>query len=242
MKVKLLGKIQEPERLIAAATLATRNPEGAAKLIDKIDELEMKRTIINALKRGHEGIAEFAVYIISIEGVSRVLTHQLVRHRIASYLQMSSRHVDLSSVDYVTPKKIKENSKMLKTFEDSLKQSFAAYKELLEGEIEFEDARYLLPDGICTNIVMCMNARSLGHFFDLRLCYRAQDEIRELAESVRDIVREEDPHLFIDAERPCIVTGICREGPDKCSRKFYHSKEYEVELKEYKERKKDATS
>jgi thymidylate synthase (FAD) len=129
------------------------------------------------------------------------------------------------------PPDVAKNRETKKAFEQSMKNSSASYKNLLEKGISYEDARYLLPDGMETHIAVAMNARSLNHFFGLRLCTRAQWEIRELAKQMRKLVRSVAPSLFWSEPRPCVIRGHCPEGKDSCG--FYKTKEFKQEKKRY---------
>lgn len=231
LHVSLLGHVENIERIAAACAKATRQRESAADLLDQLDLESARKYLGRVLSRGHEGIAEFAYFVFSVSGVSRVLTHQLVRHRIASYLQMSSRDIDLSSTGYIMPPEVAKNPQTKKTFTESMKKSSASYRDLLEKGINFEDARYLLPDGIETHIAIAMNARSLNHLFGMRLCTRAQWEIRELARQMRKLVRSIAPSLFWSEPRPCVIRGYCPEGKKSCG--FWKTKEFKQEKKRY---------
>jgi len=231
MKVTLLGYVDDVERIIAACSEATRS-KPSDSLLTTLSQEDARKHIARVLSRGHEGISEFAYFIFSISDVSRVLTHQLVRHRIASYLQMSSREMDLSNVDFVVPPKIKEGSKTAKIFEEAVDTARARYKELLTAGIKYEDARYLLPSCIETHISVAMNARSLNNLFGLRLCGRAQWEIRELAAKMREIVKLITPSLFWSEPRPCVRQGFCPEGKKSCG--FWKSEEFQKEREKFK--------
>jgi thymidylate synthase (FAD) len=233
LRVSLLGYVEDIEKIAAACAKATRGQKPASMLLDEFNLESARQYLGRVLSRGHEGIAEFAYFIFSIENVSRVLTHQLVRHRIASYLQMSSREIDLSNTEYIIPPNVKKNLETKKTFEKSMERSKASYKNLLKRGISPEDARYLLPDGIATHIAVAINARSLNHLFGLRLCNRAQWEIRELARQMREVVESIAPSLFWSEQRPCVIRGYCPEDQNSCG--FWKTSEFEKEKKRYRE-------
>jgi thymidylate synthase (FAD) len=148
--------------------------------------------------RGHESVLEHAVFSFRIEGVSRALTHQLVRHRIASYSQRSQRYVDEGEFGYVVPPMIKDNEKAMKIFKDMMLKSEEAYKELRGMNIHKQDARYVLPNATETRIIVTMNARSLRNFLSLRMKKDAQWEIRDLACMMFDLACELAPQIFGD--------------------------------------------
>ena len=232
LRVVLLGYINDIEQIIAACSRATRKIESSETLLDELTQEEARRHIGRVMSRGHEGISEFAYFIFSVSGISRVLTHQLVRHRIASYLQMSSRETSLSKASFLIPPKIQKNSEALEIFQESTETAREKYQKLIELGIEYEDARYLLPSSLETHISIAINARSLNHLFGLRLCNRAQWEIRELARQMKEIVAPIAPSLFWSEPRPCVIRGFCPEGKGSCG--YWKTKEFQVERSRYR--------
>jgi thymidylate synthase (FAD) len=154
------------------------------------------------------------VFTFSVEGVSRSLTHQLVRHRIASYSQQSQRYVSLNTPDYVVPEEIAKNPEAKKLYDDLMQNIWDTYNKLEDLGIIAEDARYVLPNACTTNITLTMNARQLMHFFTLRCCNRAQTEIRQLADEMLKLCKEACPNIFAYGGPSC-VRGPCPEG-EKC--------------------------
>ena len=168
----------------------------------------------SALSSGHTSVAEHAVYTFEIRGVSRALTHQLVRHRIASYSQQSQRYVIMGDFGYVLPESICKNPDALDDYINLMGKIQYMYEEFASEEgyhIPEEDVRYILPNACTSNIVVTMNARELLHFFSLRCCARAQWEIRELATKMLAICKEVSPTIFEDAGPSCVRDGFCRE-------------------------------
>ena len=173
--------------------------------------------------------------------MSRVLTHQLVRHRLASYSQQSQRYVRLDQFEYIIPKAIEKDEAAKTRFIESMEAAHKAYEDLTEQlkavyvkELEesgmdekkaasaaekraIEDARYVLPNACETKIVVTMNARSLMHFFTMRLCERAQWEIRDMALAMLKEVLAVAPEVFKQAGPAC-VTGPCPEGAMTCGK------------------------
>lgn len=174
------------------------------------NDLEMK-PLMAALRSGHESVMEHAVYTFEVKGVSRALSHQLVRHRVASYAQQSQRYVNKVAFEYVTPESIRDNPNSLEQYEWGMKAIQKVYNIMLSFGIPEEDARYILPNACTTNIVLTANARELRHIFALRTCTRAQEEIRELAEKMLKICKEVSPTIFEDAGPSCVRDGFCRE-------------------------------
>jgi thymidylate synthase (FAD) len=171
---------------------------------------------------GHHSVIEHAVFTFSVHGVSRALTHQLVRHRIASFSQQSQRYVSMSQASYVTPPSIAADAGAVKRYQELMQDIWKAYEEL-GGLVPKEDARYVLPNSCHTNIVITMNARELWHFFSLRCCNRAQWEIREMAQRMMEICQEVSPTIFRDAGPPC-VRGPCPEGKLSCGKPWNREK------------------
>jgi thymidylate synthase (FAD) len=176
-----------------------------------------ERVLSKIVGMGHHSVVEHAVFTFSVEGVSRALTHQLVRHRIASFSQQSQRYVPLNEPTYVIPDTIKADPGAAKTYKDMMNGIWKTYQKMIEAGIPAEDARYVLPNGCTTNITITMNARELLHFFTLRCCTRAQWEIRDLADRMLEICRDVSPVIFRNAGPPCI-RGPCTEGKLSCGK------------------------
>lgn len=147
------------------------------------------------IKSGHHSVTEFAQFTFHIEGVSRALTHQLVRHRMASYAQRSQRYVGENDFDYVVPPTIKNNTEAIEKYIRCMKEIRQRYEELQNLGIPNEDARMVLPNACCSTIEVSMNLRELMHFCNERLCTRAQWEIRTLAIAMKKEVVAVCPEL-----------------------------------------------
>jgi thymidylate synthase (FAD) len=159
--------------------------------------------IKKAKESGHFSVFEHVIYSFNIENVSRVLTHQLVRHRLASYSQLSARHKASGScvvppLDYVD--KGQENSEkrnaLRKLIEETIMSQWDLYDKLVDNKVHAEDARYVVGDGQTTSIIVTMNARSLAHFLRLRLNESAQWEIRAMASKMMELVKPTAPILW----------------------------------------------
>ncbi len=133
------------------------------------------------LKAGHESIIEHAGATFEISGISRACSHQLVRHRLASYSQESQRYVDMSDPEIVLPDAIADNPDALAIWSRYMEQVKETYQELRALGVRKEDARFALPNAAATRIVVTMNFRELRHFFRLRITPEAQWEIRRMA-------------------------------------------------------------
>ena len=214
MKVTLLACTQNADAICAAAGNSCYSELSSADILGNIDSEKVLSRIVGM---GHHSVIEHAVFTFSVEGVSRALTHQLVRHRVASFSQQSQRYVSLDSASYVKPHTVEADPGASKVFDETMEVIWEAYRRLEEMGIPPEDARYLLPNGCTTNITITMNARELLHFFSLRCCNRAQWEIREMADRMLEICREQSPVIFRDAGPPCI-RGPCPEGKKSCGK------------------------
>ncbi len=220
MQVELLNHTPDPERAIATAARLCYAPVGAAELMETMPEERVRSVLTTIMESGHFSTLEHASYTFAIDGVSRVLTHQLVRHRLASFNQQSQRYVKFKDgFPFVTPPTIAENAEADAAFRALMDAAADTYQQLLDAGIPAEDARFVLPNAAETKIVTTMNVRELLHFFELRCCHRAQWEIQELACRMLELVRPTAPFIFMDAGAPC-VHGACPEGKMTCGNPF----------------------
>ncbi|MDP3013765.1 MAG: FAD-dependent thymidylate synthase [Candidatus Subteraquimicrobiales bacterium] len=218
MKVKLLEHTPHPERTIATAARICYAPVGADELFETLTESEVEKLVKLIINSGHLSAVEHATFTFAIEGVSRACTHQLVRHRLASYNQQSQRYVKYQDkLDFIIPLAIEDSVDLRKEFKSFCDKAFRFYKKMLERGVEAEDARYLLPQAVETKIVVTMNARELLHFFEVRCCNRAQWEIKELALKMLEEVKKAAPLIFTDAGPAC-NRGSCPEGKFSCGK------------------------
>lgn len=209
MKVELISYSNMNERVCGIASKTC--------VSDHIptDDEDVTRSLEMATASGHTSVLEHWSATFAIEGISRACSHQLVRHRMASYSQQSQRYVRMDGFEYVVPKSIRENPIAYDdymTVMRDLKEWYEVFVSKEEGYgIPEEDARYILPNACCTNLVVTMNGRELLHFFNLRCCTRAQWEIRELAERMLELVKEVAPVIFETAGPSCVKLGRCPE-------------------------------
>lgn len=226
-----------PEKIIAGAAKLCYSKSSPCIIFDNLDDDKAKSFLERLSNYGHLSPVEHISFTFGIEGISRACSHQIVRHRLASYSQQSQRYVDLSSdVGFVVPPAVLDDPKLLDSYVNSVNKEFEDYSNLvLELEERYllgvdnigkkektaihkkalEDARYLLPNACETKLIMTMNARSLMNFFSERCCERAQWEIREVAEQMLDEVSSVAPTIFENAGAPCI-SGKCPEGAMSC--------------------------
>ena len=220
MQVELLYHTPNPERAIATAARLCYAPVGASELMETMPEERVKSVLTTIMKSGHFSTLEHASYTFAVDGVSRALTHQLVRHRIASFNQQSQRYVKFKDgVPTIKPDTIAENEECSRIFDEAVDAVVEAYGKLVEAGIPAEDARYLLPNAAESKIVITMNVRELLHFFELRCCNRAQWEIRDMAWRMLELARPTAPFIFEDAGAACI-RGICPEGKMTCGNPY----------------------
>ena len=213
MQVFLLSHTPNPDELVAAAAKICYRDISASELLVREEENLSRKLISELFTSGHTSTFEHVSFTFAIDGLSRVASHQLVRHRLASFSQQSQRYVKMNydSDSVIIPPSVKNNPEAEKLFVDSVKHSQEAYKNLIDMGISKEDARFILPHGYSTRMVITMNARELHHFFSLRLCRRAQWEIHELARKMLELCRQKAPVLFEKAGPKCIF-GRCEES------------------------------
>lgn len=216
MNVQLLSHTPQPDKLAATAARLCYSAQGAGEIMATIKDDKIRKRIGECVDKGHHSVLEHAVFTFSIDGISRVTSHQLVRHRVASYSQQSQRYVKLNESDsYVIPPRIRDNEALRSRFEENLKTSQCLYNEMIEAGIPPEDARYILPSAMGTRILVTMNARELLHFFNLRCCKKAQWEIRKLAYSMLRLAAKAAPLIFEKAGPAC-MEGSCPQKDQKC--------------------------
>lgn len=173
------------------------------------------------LKRGHWGILEHIHFTFGVSGISRACSHQLVRHRIASYAQQSQRYVDKADFKYITPPSVAENPEALQFYRELMDELGEKYEKLqgilrtanpeANNEKINEDARFIIPNACETQIVVTINGRQLTEISCKRLCSRAQWEIRAMFEQIRTITQATVPVVF-DNLGPDCAWGKCKEG------------------------------
>ncbi len=211
MEVKLIAHTPEPDIIAAAAALLTHSKSDFEDLKNASEE-KLRKVLRAVIDMGHTSVVEHAYFTFAISGVSRALTHQLVRHRIASYSQQSQRYVEQER-EYIIPRSIEKNFK--KEYEEMMDKIWDFYDRLKE-KVPVEDARYVLPNASATRIVVSMNARSLLNFFELRCCLHSQWEIRKLAWKMLKLVKEVAPTIFEKAGPPCRTRHVCPMNKKSC--------------------------
>ncbi|CAL85061.1 thymidylate synthase complementing protein [Clostridium botulinum A str. ATCC 3502] len=250
MKVKLLEYTPNAEKLIASAAKLCYSSSGIENLQNNLDKEKVDKFLNMLMSYGHESPIEHVSFTFGIEGVSRSLTHQLVRHRIGSYSQQSQRYVRLDQFEYVIPPSVEKDEEAKNIYIKTMKNCQKSYDDIasilkekyinnglrdIDAEKKaIEDARYVFPNACTSKIIVTMNARSLMNFFRHRCCNRAQWEIRELAEIMLFEVKDVAPTLFKYCGPGC-VNGPCPEGKMSCGKIKEVREKYNVKL--YKESK-----
>ncbi|MEK6699414.1 MAG: FAD-dependent thymidylate synthase [Nitrospirota bacterium] len=235
LNVVLLRHTPEPEEVVAMAAKLCYSPAGVEELKEKIEAKDQAAFVEKLATIGHLSPIEHVSFTFGIEGISRACSHQLVRHRVASYSQQSQRYVREEQFDYVIPPSIKQDPALVKEFERCMDEAQANYTKVLKrleelgykGEAGQQDARYLLPNAAETKIVVTMNARELLHFFRVRCCNRAQWEIREMAGQMLALVKKAAPTIFGKAGPGCLYAS-CPEGKMTCGKIEEVRKKYGV--------------
>jgi thymidylate synthase, flavin-dependent len=241
MKVELLQYTPEPEKTVSAAAKLCYSSAGIDDIMDNLSEDKVEKFLGMLVSMGHESPIEHVNFTFGAEGISRVLTHQLVRHRIASYSQQSQRYVKLEQFEYIIPPQIDGVPEAKEKFISAMEYDNRCYNELVDllykrnyekltaqgksekqamsqaEKISIEDARYVFPNACETKIIFTMNARTLYNFFSHRCCNRAQWEIHALADEMLKKVKGVAPVLFKNAGPSCL-RGNCPEGKMSCGR------------------------
>lgn len=240
IRVKLLDVAVNAEKLLYAAGRQCyadgwvgdswqEDEEGYVSIVDNTDghvctDKEVEGLIGHLTRSGHTSVLEHVKFTFAIDGISRSETHQHVRHRIASYSQQSQRYVanggEFDLANYVVPPSIQKNPEAMAIYVKALKAMQEAYNHLKIYDIKSEDARYLMPNAAVTRIVTSMNCVSLMHFFSLRCCTLAQWEIRDVANKMLTICKEELPVVFKNAGPRCVMAGYCSEDKKRSCGKY----------------------
>lgn len=223
LKVELIRHTLSPEETIALGAKLCYSKATISDLKEKVEEKDQSAFIERLLSMGHESVFEHATFTFGLEGVSRVLLAQLTRHRMASFSVQSQRYVSYEKgFGYILPPKIEAlGDEAVDEFQrqmDQIQTWYLGWQEKLgAGEGGNEDARFVLPNACETRVLMTMNVRELRHFFSLRMCSRAQWEIREMATQMHRLCLAVAPTLFADAGPSCL-RGRCAEGEKTCGR------------------------
>lgn len=216
--VVLLSYTPNPEELVTIAAKLCYSSLPLQQLQERVPQIDKEQFISKLLKTKHLSPFEHASFTFGIEGISRACSHQIVRHRIASYSQRSQRYNIEDSFAYVVPESFKTHEKDYDIWYDAkMKQLQDWYNDAISDGIPPEDARMLLPNACETKIIVTMNIRELLHFFTTRCCNLAQWEIQDIAIQMLKLARNVAPIIFKHAGPNCIGDR-CHEGTRACGK------------------------
>ncbi len=224
LRVQLVRHTYNPQELVALGARLCYAGGTLDSLVEKISGSDQEAFVQKVMGMGHDSVLEHASFTFLVEGVSRVLLAQLTRHRIASFSVQSQRYVSYQSgFGYIVPPAIRAlGEEAVAEYEGQMAQMQQWYEGWQQklgnaGEKSNEDARFVLPGACETRVLFTMNVRELRHFFALRMCNRAQWEIRAMAQQMFEQAYPVAPALFADAGPGCI-SGPCPEGARSCGR------------------------
>lgn len=194
MTIELIAMTPYPEKVIEQAGRT------CYLSYDKMHEGSEKKFIRMLINSKHYSVLEHASATFRITGASRSFTHQLVRHRLCSYSQQSQRYVNEKNFEVITPPAIRENEKAHKIFTEFINKAKETYLELQKFGIKNEDARFVLPNAVESEIVITANFREWRHIIEIRNSIKSQWEIRTVVKEILKILKREAPAVFEDLE------------------------------------------
>ncbi len=232
LKVALLRHTADMQELVALGARLCYSRADVDTLKKRIEEKDQTTFIQRLMDMGHDSVMEHGSFTFAVEGISRICLAQLTRHRIASFSVQSQRYVSYTGgFSYVVPPRIQElGEEAVAEYTRQMDQMQVWYdtwqEKLGVGEQSNEDARFVLPGACETRLIMTMNVRELHHFFAMRMCNRAQWEIRAMAIAMHRLCMEAAPLLFEKAGPGCLQ-GACPEGEKTCGKMAQIRKERE---------------
>lgn len=222
IEVKLISKPKDMLKTVYTACRTCYSADSPLNIYDSDstqDDEKMLKLITRVISSGHYSTIEHIQVSFAINNISRACSHQLVRHRHMSFSQKSQRYVkEKSQFDYITPPTIEKNEELSKKYDDFMTKISDFYLELTEAGIPAEDARFVLPNATSTSMVASLNLREMIHLANLRLCTRAQAEIRILVKQMCDELLQEEIWLKEYLVPKCERLGFCDEDKS-CGRK-----------------------
>ena len=218
--VKLIEKPDNLLRTIYTACRTCYSADSPINIYDNTDDPEKMLKLINrVISSGHYSTIEHIQVSFAISNVSRACTHQLVRHRHMSFSQKSQRYVkEKGQFDYIIPPTIEKEPELKAKFEEFMAEISKKYLEFTEAGIPAEDARFVLPNACSSSLVASLNLREMIHLANLRLCTRAQYEIRLMVKAMCDELVAQEPWLKPYLVPKCERLGYCDEDKS-CGRK-----------------------
>lgn len=213
MDVRLITWTPSPELLVAAAARLCYRDISATAILHDLSPEEIDHLLDVILSSGHLSVVEHITFTFSIDGVSRVLTHQLVRHRVGvAFSQQSQRYATVRTAGYITPRTIQDTDDLAAQTTAHMEAGMQLYKALLDAGVPNEDARYVLPQAVATRLVMTANLRALIQMYRLDACFRSQWEMRTLIQSCKRELRRISPRLASELKIKCFAQGYCDEA------------------------------
>ncbi len=221
-KIELISKPESMLRTIYTACRTCYSPDSPNEIFkceNACDETKALNLIKKVISSGHYSTIEHIQVTYAISGISRACSHQLVRHRHMSFSQKSQRYVkEKEQFDYIVPDTIAKDEDICEKFDNFMKITTELYLEMVDKGIPAEDARFILPNATATAIVASLNLRELIHLANLRLCTRAQSEIRILVKMMCDELIKSEPWLKDYLVPKCERLGYSDEDKS-CGRK-----------------------
>lgn len=219
----IVNLISKPENMLKTVYTACRTCYSADMPINIYnstdDEEKMLKLIERVISSGHYSTIEHIQVSFAVSNVSRACTHQLVRHRHMSFSQKSQRYVkEKGQFDYIIPPTIEKNPELKEKFEKFMGSIANIYEEFTEAGVPAEDARFVLPNAAASSMVVSLNLREMIHVANIRLCTRAQYEIRTLVKMMCDELVSQEPWLKTYLVPKCERWGFCDEDKS-CGRK-----------------------
>ncbi len=220
----IVNLISKPDNMLKTVYTACRTCYSADYPINIYESTDDEEKMLKLIKRvigsGHYSTIEHIQVSFAISNVSRACTHQLVRHRHMSFSQKSQRYVkEKGQFDYIIPPTIEKDEQLKAKFESFMEQISNTYQEFVDAGIPAEDARFVLPNAAASSLVTSLNLRELIHLANLRLCTRAQYEIRTMVKAMCDVLTKEEPWLKEYLVPKCERLGFCDEDKS-CGRKI----------------------
>lgn len=212
IQVKLAGHTPNPEMVVAAAARTCTSNTDYEDICIELKEEDIQRILRTVILNNHHSVLEHASFTFAISGISRVLTHQLVRHRIASYSQLSQQRTDSSQLEFTIPPEVKQQPELVEEYKSTIKYCQELYKHLVKNGVSKGSARYILPSASNTRIVTTLNARSLFNLLAQRECGVEEWEFQEVAHLMHSELMKVAPNIFWFAGPACETKGYCPES------------------------------
>lgn len=210
--VELVSYTPEPELTVALAARSCIRDSSLSEMREEFSKDDVLRLIATVISKGHHSVLEHVSFTFSISGISRVLSHQLVRHRMASYSQLSQQRVDSSDLAFVIPPEIRKNANLIREYCELMEKCQELYRLMVDEGVSKGSSRYAMPSAFTTRVLMTMNARSLFNLIEQRICAAEEWEFRQVATLIRRRLMDVAPAIFRFSGTKCETERICPEG------------------------------